>query len=175
MKQYEDDHVPLDEYHPLAAMLREMIDGLFEADVVVQFIPFARRGEGGEFFTPDRNPNYLYPVIRVHREHAMQPGPPIDELVILAHEAGHFDSYRAAHHTDDYARAVDAFKGHLATFGQANRSALDPELVAIVFAEERRAWKFARARLEALGFTHWPSFEEHEARGLGFYVERFKA
>lgn len=60
-------------------------------------------------------------------------GADVRELISLAHERGHEQSYREGTYEAD------------------------------CMPEEHRAWKHARARLERLGFEDWPAFEEAKA------------
>jgi hypothetical protein len=88
-----------------------------------------------------------------------------DELLALTHEHGHFSSFRA--------RTWSAMEPSLQRF-QAAVQVDQPVLAAdhaAVFAEETRAWDYARATLATFGFTDWAEFERYRARSLKTYED----
>lgn len=78
----------------------------------------------------------------------------LDELMALAHELGHLDSYRNGTYVSSADRAVSP---------------------STRMAEEVNAWAYAEARLRALGFEMWSAFEDLRARALASYRDDFAA
>lgn len=108
------------------------------------------------------------------------------ELVTLAHEYGHFASwkertaratwqlyYQAARRRDAAWGAVDvdtvAGEGdseYNERLRSAAREVLTKEQVDLILSEEERAWAFGREALVALGFVDLQSYEEARSRGI---------
>jgi hypothetical protein len=90
------------------------------------------------------------------------------ELFVLAHEIGHFESWRG-----DSARFdLDAASHQRLLAWLADPAA--PVLPAdgpIILAEENRAWDSARVTLEREGFTDLHALDEHRAKCLRTYVD----
>jgi hypothetical protein len=105
------------------------------------------------------------PSITLYREQATRlAGDPLSELITLAHELGHAQSWRLGYRTTVYLDVVDRVY-------EPGRSFAFDEAV-LVLDEELRAWRFARSILGQKGFTKWAAFDEHKTRALAIYCER---
>lgn len=102
--------------------------------------------------------------ISVYRpERVDVPGDPCDELVILAHEAGHFESQERSLRTEELLTASDRFEAE---------EILTPIEKKLILREELRAWEFGRRRLATREFTDWARFDGHIQAGLEQYCQR---
>jgi hypothetical protein len=134
------------------------------------------KGLEGAFYPPDREmgtPPWvcIFPEtgrdMPTRHDEPMTEGPSVlRDLIILAHEYGHFRSW------------VDACKGTTEAWQAYFRAATilhttDIELSAVqarlVIDEEQRAWNLGAAILGALGFVEWQAFESCRDRSLRAY------
>ena len=86
------------------------------------------------------------------------------ELYNLAHQFGHYRSWRQGERTKEYEEAVVAFSKGLP---------LSEEQQKLILAEEERAWEFARLELGSLGFSEWARFDAAKMCGLDAYQQTF--
>ena len=136
-------------------------------------ISFAARCFGGVAHGRDLSgafdlvsPDDPKPRIWIYRAHCGEPEDAMNELLTLAHELGHWQSW-----TSDPARYVR--QTHLADLPPSQVSREDANLV---LEEEERAWSFARPLLsEHTGFRDWPVFEVRRERALDIYRELYGA
>lgn len=120
----------------------------------------------GEFFEPrpripaaiwvHKNPQVATYPVPVDEEQAL------DEAITFAHELGHFLSWK-----EDPSRYTDAYRATRSR-PPAGLSVNEAQL-AVIVAEEKRAWRFARERLSHHGFDSWDVFERREAESLEAY------
>jgi hypothetical protein len=93
----------------------------------------------------------------------------VEEVITLAHELGHFRSFRAGVRTAEYEAALDRFDDR-------THPRLTEEECRLIVKEERHAWRFAREELEAIGgFGAWAAFDAREAAGDRAYDESLAA
>lgn len=85
----------------------------------------------------------------------------VDDAAVLAHEMGHHQAWLNGEEHPDYRRLTDL----VPTEGP---SVLRPIRDAVMI-EESRAWDYARADLQSLGFTAWEAFELQRATMLASY------
>ncbi len=90
---------------------------------------------------------------------------PSVDMATLAHEFGHFESYKKELRSQGYEDALKIFEaGEI-----SNMELVQKELI---IAEEQRAWDFGRNALSLSGFNDWDSFEMEKARGISIYREK---
>jgi len=70
-------------------------------------------------------------------------------LVVLAHEYGHYKSYRLGYHTPELAAALRLFHAR-------RKSQQDTTQTWLVFREESTAWDFGKRFLQRIGFRQDP-------------------
>lgn len=111
----------------------------------------------------------------------------IYETITLAHEFGHFLSWKERTPRDAYeaylvalvtrSRAWEAVPEHdhaayHDAIRAAARAALTTEQLALIVAEEERAWAIGREALEELGFVRLDLFDERARHGV--HVHRYR-
>jgi hypothetical protein len=105
------------------------------------------------------------PSIALHRANASGiVDDPVFEVLTLAHEGGHADSWRQGYRTAPYVAVVDRALEPEARFESAE--------ALLILDEECRAWLYGRARLCGVGFMKWDRFEERKAEALEIYCTR---
>jgi hypothetical protein len=87
----------------------------------------------------------------------------VRELCTLAHEFGHFESWRSSGDWSEYLAAVVA---------REDGRALSERERTLIIEEEERAWRLGREVLGALGFQDWEHFEACERAGLAEHRRR---
>ena len=155
--------------------------------------------DGSGMFHPDpADRGEIRPTITIGRpycEHDDQPScgrnpggaslPPPDilyETVTLAHEIGHFLSWKERTPRSDWEAYFDAARkrdvaqdavpesGSKEEFNSSLRvaaqSALAEHEIGLILAEEERAWTIGRELLADLGFDRWDYYAERERRGI---------
>ena len=106
----------------------------------------------------------------------------VGETITLAHECGHFLSWKERTPRNVWAEYTVALgirheaweavanTGTTAEFNDAIRAAaqaaLNTEHLALIIAEEERAWVIGRVLLERLGFIHFGLFDERARHGV---------
>lgn len=120
----------------------------------------------GEFLEPRPR---IPAAIWIHKDPqvAIYPAPvdeaqALDEALTFAHELGHFLSWKEdpSRYTDEYLET----RSRPAAGLSVNEAQL-----AVIVAEEKRAWRFARERLAHHGFDLWDMFDCREAESLEAY------
>jgi hypothetical protein len=120
-----------------------------------------------------------------HRNAGGSSRPPPDlqsELVTLAHEGGHFLSWKDRTPRNDWqryyavARARDQVLAQVPKHGSideyndrlraAVQSSLTAEEIELILAEETRAWQIGRELLERIGFEDFSFYEARTRNGL---------
>ncbi len=131
-------------------------------------------GEAG-FFDPDpggRNVSDFArehglqhrPGITLYRTHCKTPGPVLDELLTLAHEYGHYCSWRAKERSAEYETAIECDPCNWSQLSEASKQ--------LIHGEEKRAWAYANETLRTLEFSDWPSFEKRESESMKIYCDK---
>jgi hypothetical protein len=171
------------------------------ADAEDAFVHYDGRdlhGEGGWFhprYDEDGTPNPVITIVRPYYREATTPhkernnGAPVDlmkELITLAHEYGHFRSWRAettratwqaylaaAIKRDATREASDASAPESEDGEARNRrrravvaETLTEEEKSLIVAEEKLAWKIGRATLVELGFTELGLYDARARHGV---------
>jgi len=119
---------------------------------------------------------YYYPSIdqpsdQKHPDDAAKPIDVLDELFTLAHEYGHYISFKAGNRTTEYVEAVTHI-GNCVDSG--NTPTISAHAIALVREEETRAWQFGRDTLQTLGCDVLAPFDERAKRSLERYEEIFR-
>lgn len=91
---------------------------------------------------------------------------PHDDLILLAHEFGHFLSDKAGHHTAEYVTARALLNER--ERGKTHES-LSRTQAQLVLDEEERAWTLGRNVLRGHGFEDLTQFDSARERGLETY------
>ena len=112
------------------------------------------------WYAPDPWKNALGPQIHILRNHAQKQEDPTQELLTLAHEFGHHQSFLDHNRTSEYEELVDK---------SAEWKYLKPEQKQIILNEEIRAWKYAKNTLQKLGFSDWEQFKKRKTDSLYRY------
>lgn len=106
--------------------------------------------------------------ISVYREHSTSPEDAMEELLTIAHEFGHAQSFMRGLRGESYLGAADKVTaGEFAALSERER--------CLVLSEERRAWRFGRENLARVGFDDWSEYWQRRARALREYLRRFEA
>jgi len=100
----------------------------------------------------------------------LQTQPDVDAC-LLAHEYGHFRSWKSGVHTDAYVAAATALEVAQLKSGPPPT----PEQAELVMREEEQAWESARATLANLGVTRWTAFDAQRDAGLKAYTDALEA
>jgi hypothetical protein len=92
------------------------------------------------------------------------------ELFVLAHEIGHFESWR-----EDSAR----FDLHAASYERLTAHVADASTILLpedarILDEENRAWDTARATLQREAFADLDALDVHRAKSLQTYVDALR-
>lgn len=156
-------------------------------DVAVMYNGIPPRGEHG-WFHPQNHPNgRSFPVIHIARPYYSGDGrtptqtvnnpdlPPPDllaELLTLAHEYGHFRSWKAGGRTAAYEAAVIALEKQV---DSASEPMLSEEQRELIRTEEETAWQIGRQILDSLGFDRWDAYDARRARSLEVYEKLLRA
>jgi hypothetical protein len=102
--------------------------------------------------------------IAIYRKVADVPEDALIELATLAHEAGHFETFRLSLRPLDYPAAVEKVSsGRVHGLSDRERR--------VVWEEEVRAWTVAGTVLRDLGFADWDGFRRCVIEGLTWYQE----
>jgi hypothetical protein len=126
-------------------------------------------------YVPNERPDGTrFPTIIVHRQGSV-PQPhdqpdlvtrPVEDACVLAHEHGHYFSHQNGERTPEYELALAVCYG-MRDGGRAPTTAERD----IVYAEEHRAWEYARNTLTKLGVDDWVAFRERREEALKGYRE----
>lgn len=127
------------------------------------------RDERGHFSPPRLEQRQERPCIRIIRDAVDQPGDAVAELLTLAHEAGHFDSWHQRTRPSNFEHLSDRLRN------KVSGRPLSTVEQKTIWNEEIRAWEHARDRLEELGFTAWEVFGAGKGRSLASYRQRLPA
>lgn len=132
-------------------------------------------GVFGGLFEPNLNARHPRAVgeppigwISVYRQHCAIPEGAMEELLTIAHEFGHAESFKRGLRGDGYLEAANKVT-------QGNFAALSERERCLVLSEERRAWRFGRENLAHAGFDDWSAYWQRRARALRDYLRRFEA
>ena len=87
-----------------------------------------------------------------------------DELIIVAHEYGHYLSDENKYRDEFYDSSIKKFHA---------KKNLTIEEEKSIFDEEKRAWNYAKKKLKELGFTDFDSFKTREHEALEIYKDKF--
>jgi hypothetical protein len=90
-------------------------------------------------------------------------------LVTLAHEYGHFRSWKDA--GDGATSEYRAYKQAIA-IRPMTPDAFSAKQKRMILEEEERAWAYGRSALEELEFDDWPDFLRHRDESLQQYRTR---
>ncbi len=95
----------------------------------------------------------------------------LEELITLAHEFGHFLSWKQGNRTRPYVDATTHIERY---FDGEDLPRLAEEQIQLVRDEERRAWTFGEEELRELGFADWDAFCSHKRDALDQYEIIFR-
>lgn len=148
----------------LRELFRALREALEASRIVVRVNTRTYPHEFGQHGSFDQHPspNWLGDV-QILRDQEDVPGEPVDELLTLAHEAGHAVSFMRRLSSDEYRAILGKVRHQGAT--------LTPAQKTLVLNEEARAWVLARNELAALGFDSWSSYADRTTRSLTRYGE----
>lgn len=90
------------------------------------------------------------------------------ELLTMAHEFGHYWSWRQGQRPADLGEVSELFFDALHNGAKLSRANADK-----IYEEEQRAWQYARDLLAKSGYQHWSTFDERVRVSLKAYRERF--
>ena len=93
---------------------------------------------------------------------------PLEELLTLAHEDGHYLSSKKGNRTPEYLEAVNALRSE-------NGGVLRSEQRSRIVAEEERAWSNAKAVLKRLGFAQWRRYNARRKQSIAMYTLKLGA
>jgi hypothetical protein len=102
----------------------------------------------------------LEPKLCVIKVSFLDPVDWTDALLTLAHEGGHFRSFRDCLHPVRYTAAVSRYR---------KRKRIAARHKEMVLDEERRAWTYAVELLHELGFDDWLAFSKAKRAALATY------
>ncbi len=167
-------HALLDPF-PMYVSLWKMAQ---EKGIVVEYGDMPNGGAGG--FREDRLGWPVISLVRAHtgldqneptRTHDPDAPPDeqpdiLEELITLAHEYGHWCSWREGNRTPGFRGAVDRFNyDDPGPLTEADRD--------LIRAEEDHADRLGAAVLRELGFDAWDAWDRRVARARDLYAERF--
>jgi len=90
---------------------------------------------------------------------------PLLDACDLAHEHGHFLSDKNRERTPEYEAALEVLR----LYHEQRERMPTPEERALIYAEEERAWAYARKTLVGLGVDEWEAFDARKAEALASY------
>ena len=89
------------------------------------------------------------------------------DAVILAHEMGHWRRWLAGMHPSYRSEILETAGASALLY--SDPLSLSPDLLAVIYDEERAAWDLGRAELAAVGFENWALFESLQLARLNEY------